>query len=95
MSELAEQCAIYAQTIMDRDKRIYKLEMENQTAWNTCDAAEQRYRAAEAKMDRVNKAKNTMYSKGNAAWVKDRPDLTEAYNVCGDLVQAALQDQHE
>jgi hypothetical protein len=45
----------------------------------------------EDELARVRQAVKTVYHKGNVAWTKDRPDLTEAYNISGELIEEAMK----
>lgn len=48
---------------------------------------------SEAELARVKEAVKTIYHHGNVAWSKDRPDLTEAYNICGELIEKAMKGE--
>ena len=40
--------------------------------------------------DDVKELRSKFYHYGNVAWGKDKPDVTEAYNICGDQLESIL-----
>jgi phage shock protein A len=75
-----------------KDKKIQWYVLVANEALTQNKELQKRIAELEAQVERIEKAIAMVYGKGNIAWTKDRPDLTEAYNIAGDLITEALKD---
>lgn len=66
---------------------------DDEGRWVRYHAAQREITALQAQLEAVRALPHEFYHLGSKAWLEDKPEITEAYNICGDKAKAALQGQ--